>query len=124
MSVPAATVIDWLRSNLGSRALAPLTGSDTRALRAAVQIVEQFSYDNHPSILNAFAACVRRMQPHTRELAYHAIAHPMDWPDREKIWARAGLGWPDIGGPQMICSFEPDGSRIDWAELESKEAEL
>lgn len=33
----AATVLDWLHSNLGGAALAPLTGSDTHALRAAVQ---------------------------------------------------------------------------------------
>ena len=118
---PAKTVLDWLRANLGSRALAPLTGSDTRALRAAVQIIEQWSYDRHGGVLRAFFEVVSRMQSHTRFLAYHAIAHPMDWSDREKIWRAAGL-------PQLMhipkCSFEPGGSNIDWLEKEqSEEAE-
>lgn len=109
---PAETVLGWLASNLGSRALAPLTGSDTRALRAAVQIVEQYSYDRDPSLLHAFAAVVRRMQSHTQELAFHAIAHPMDWSDRARIWRAAGL---EIK-PFRKCSFEPGGKHIDLAE--------
>jgi len=116
---PAATVLDWLHSNLGGRALAPLTGSDVRALRAAVQIIEQFGYDRHPTVLDAFAHVVRRMQSSTRELAYHAIAHPLDWSDRGPIWNVAGLGYFE---PKMKCSFEPGGSHIDHAEEEEKEA--
>lgn len=114
----AGTVLDWLHSNLGGYALAPLTGSDTRALRAAVQIVEQFSYDRHPTVLRAFALCVLRMQPKCRELAYHAIAHPMDWSDRATVWKAAGLAFLN---PQLKCSFEPGGSRIDYMEQERKE---
>lgn len=116
---PACTVIEWLRANLGSRALAPLTGSDTRALRAAVQLIEQYSYDRHANVLHAFAYCVSRMQSTTRELAYHAIAHPMDWSDRQTVWKASGLG--DFS-PKLKCSFEPGGSRIDWSEVEANEA--
>ncbi|HEV2391062.1 MAG TPA: hypothetical protein VG146_01730 [Verrucomicrobiae bacterium] len=119
----AATVLDWLHSNLGGAALAPLTGSDTHALRAAVQIMEQYAYDRHPGLLNAFAEVVGRMQPKTRELAYHAIAHPLDWSDRARVWAEAGLGTPVFFQPRMKCSFEPGGSRIDHLELEQKEGE-
>jgi len=121
---PAETVLDWLHSNLGGRALAPLTGSDTRALRAAVQIIEQFSYDQHPDVLRAFAYVVSRMQPHTRELAYHAIAHPLDWSDREKLWHASGLAGAFLNSlpPKMKCSFEPGGSCIDWREKEEKAA--
>ena len=117
---PACTVLDWLRANMGGRALAPLTGSDTRALRAAVQLIEQYSYDRHPSILDAFALCVMRMQPKTRELAYHAIAHPMDWSDRARLWLAAGFDTR----PVLKCSFEPGGSQIDYAELEAEKGDV
>jgi hypothetical protein len=120
---PAATVLDWLRSNLGSRALAPLTGSDTKALRAAVQIMEAWGYDRSPNYLHAFGLCVARMQPQTRELAYHAIAHPLDWSDRARIWsaiADSKLVLPIK--PVLTCSFEPGGSHVDHA-AEEEEAE-
>lgn len=117
---PACTVLDWLRANLGGRALAPLTGSDTRALRAAVQIIEQYSYDNDPDVLEAFRLIVMRMQRHTRELAYHAIAHPMDWSDRQRLWCKAGL---TPFAPALKCSFEPGGSHVDYTELEAHEHE-
>ena len=113
---PAATVLDWLGTNLGSKALAPLTGSDTRALQAAVQIIEQFSYDRDPSVLMAFAHVVARMQWKNRELAYHAIAHPLDWSDRHRIWIASGLTPLE---PRFKCSFEPGGSVIDHTRTEA-----
>jgi hypothetical protein len=99
---PAQTVMPWLTANLGSRALAPLTGSDTRALRAAVQIIEQYSYDREPLLLKAFSIVVLRMQSSTQELAYHCIAHVMDWSDRSRLWVEAGL--PEFA-PRR-CAFE------------------
>lgn len=112
---PAATVLDWLHSNLGGRALAPLTGSDTKALRAAVQIIEAYGYDRHHSLLDAFHLLVLRMQPKCRELAYHAIAHPLDWSDRSRLWMLSGL--PAF--QPALCSFEPGGSNIDHMEAEA-----
>lgn len=84
-------LLAWLRANLGRAALAPLTGTDGKALAAAVHIVELYAYDSDPSVLVAFRVVVVRMQPSTRHLAYHAIAHVLDWPDRDRIWALAGL---------------------------------
>ena len=115
---PAATVLNWLRSNLGGRALAPLTGTDTKMLRAAVQIMEGWGYDRHPSLIHAFSCVVNRMQLKTQWLAFHAIAHPLDWSDRQKIWDAAEL---DPIGNVPKCSFEPGGSHVDHAELEAKE---
>lgn len=85
------TVLPWLRANLGNRALAPLTGTDAKALAAAVQTVELYCYHPVPSVAQAFGMLVSQMQPHTQELAYHAIAHVMDWGDRYKLWVEAGL---------------------------------
>lgn len=118
---PAATVLDWLHSNLGGRALAPLTGTDTKCLRAAVQIMEAYGYDRAPEHLHAFGLVVRRMQTKCHELAYHAIAHPLDWSDRERLWrAMSDAQLVPPLRPQMKCSFEPGGSHIDHMEKESE----
>lgn len=103
---PAAqTITKWLRQN--GQALGGLTGCDARALRAAVQIVELFAYDGTRDIALAFGACVRRMQPETRHLAFHAIAHVMDWDDRAKMWAAAEL---EPLGQIPACTYGPGGN--------------
>ena len=112
------TLYPWLRSNLGDRCLAPLTGTDARALDAAVQIVELYCFCAHPEVAQAFGAVVSQMQRSTRELAYHAIAHPMDWCHRSELWAEAGLD----PIPVRKCSFEPGGSRIDLRKQAKKRA--
>ncbi len=103
MKVPAVTIIPWLRENLGREALAPLTSQDTTALRAAVSIIDLIAYQNHPRDLQqSFLACVLRMQEHTRHLAYHAIAHVLDWQERQRIWSACGLT-----PPATRCKHEP-----------------
>lgn len=86
-----STLLPWLKANLGKHCLGPLTGTDAKALAAAVQTIELYAYHSEPEILGAFARIVRCMQPSTWELAYHAIAHVMDWTDRSRIWIAAGL---------------------------------
>lgn len=93
---------DWLQFNCGSTGA--LTGTDWRALRAAVAIIELYAYDGSPAVLPAFGAVVMRMQESTREYAYHAIAMVLDWPDRAKLWAQAEL--PPISRPWR-CKAEP-----------------
>jgi hypothetical protein len=117
---PSVTVQAWLRANLGPRCLAPLTSVDARALAAAVQIVELYAYDRAPEVLEAFGQVVARMQPHTQQLAYHAIAHVMDWNDRRTIWDLAGLPLPHL--PLARCAFEPGGPVEGMACADSKEA--
>lgn len=94
--------IKWLQANLGKGCTAPLTSTDSKALVAAVAIVELYAYDRHASLLNAFGAVVNRMQESTRHLAYHAIASVMDWDDRAKVWHAAGLALGDFGR----CKYE------------------
>ncbi len=96
----------WLSANLGPRCLEPLTGTDARALSAAVHIAELYSYHREPGVLEAFGHIVRCMQPSTQELAFHAIAHVMDWSDRLVVWKAAGL--ENIN--TRLCNFEPGGS--------------
>ncbi|HEV2210069.1 MAG TPA: hypothetical protein VG167_14915 [Verrucomicrobiae bacterium] len=88
--------------------------------------MEAYAYDRDPSLLTAFKIVVQRMQRKTQELAYHAIAHPLDWSDRAKVWAGAGLPsfsaaqpWP---GARMKCSFEPGGCLVDYMEIEAEQA--
>jgi hypothetical protein len=97
------TVLPWLKENLGPHALAPLTGTDAKALAAAVQIIELYAYSCNKGLLPAFGAVVATMQESCRGLAYHAIAHCMDWGHRREIWEAAGLRldcW-------ARCKFEP-----------------
>jgi hypothetical protein len=99
------TVFPWLRANLGKHCTAGLTGQDHKALMAAVQTVELYSYcDDGDAVATAFGLLVTQMQPNMRCLAYHAIAHVTDWSFRGQLWIRAGLSWDDVRG---VCANEP-----------------
>jgi hypothetical protein len=91
----------WLKANLGARALAPLTGTDMRALDAAAHVVELWAVTGEDRVLDAFRRVVLEMQPKTRYLAYHAVAHTCEWGTRGVVWALAGLSFDDlIGAPR------------------------
>lgn len=105
------TLLPWLKANLGKHCLAPMTSVDGCALRAAVQIIELYAYESRPQILNAFGTVVLSMQESTRELAYHAIAHVMDWPDRGRVWSLAGLAAIRV----QSCAFEPQARNVGGA---------
>lgn len=92
----------WLVANLGKEALAPLTGTDARALAAAVHIVELYSYDRQPRVAQAFGLVVSRMQEKTRYLAFHSIAKVMEWDTRFELWTLANLPALPDGTPE--CS--------------------
>lgn len=93
----------WLKENLGPRCLAPLTPADSKALSAAVHLVALYASTGEEEVLVAFAIVVRQMQPTTLHLAYHAIAHVMDWHDRARIWNAASCPPCNPGR----CKFEP-----------------
>lgn len=96
----------FLRANLGRQALAPLTGTDYRALAAAIHIVSLYTYGGgNDATLQALRLVVMQMQPSTRHLAYHAIAHGMDWNDRARVWALAQL--PPMPEVAQRCANEP-----------------
>ena len=98
------TLHQWLRDNCGKQCLAPLTGTDSAALDAAVHTAELYAYEPCEQVALAFGFIVLQMQPKCRWLAYHAIAHVMDWSDRERIWQQARLE-PVIHG---TCFHEPE----------------
>lgn len=114
MNKPACTTIrNWLKANLGKRCLAPITGTDDKALNAAVQVAVLWTYcDDRAAVAKAFGVCVNAMQPSTRYLAYHAIAHVSDWSFRAELWNAAELG--DIHAP--LCAFERGGSGRDMSK--------
>lgn len=116
--LPVENVSDWLAANLGYDALAPLTGTDKRALRAAEQIIELYSYHRRECVLEAFALVVSTMQPHTQELAYHAVARGMEWSDRCEIWNKATRIEPSLQAllKPRVCAFEPGGCHKDMRE--------
>jgi hypothetical protein len=106
------TVFPWLKNNLGKNCLAPLTNTDWHALRAAVQCIELYSHTCDGDVLDAFARCVSLMQPHCWHLAYHSIAHVMDWGHRPQLWIEAGLPQPER---LPLCAFEPASRTLNQA---------
>ena len=74
-----------------------------------MQIIELYNQADSGSEIElalAFGSCVRQMQPELRHLAYHAIAHVMDWRNRAEIWAMAGL---EPLGQIPACTYGPSG---------------
>lgn len=100
------TLRPWLKANLGKTCLAGLTSVDSHALDAAVHLVSLYAYNMKPAVLEAFKLTVMQMQPYLRQLAYHAIAHIVNWDDRARYWADAGL--PALEHV-WVCNWEPGG---------------
>lgn len=99
-------IFSWLKANLGKTATAPLTSTDVFALVTSVSLSNLISYRSAPpELFEAYGSIVKQMQPHTRHLAFHAIAMELDWSHREMIWDAAGLG----EFPTSVCSFSPEG---------------
>lgn len=97
--------IQWLGANLGS--IAPLTGTDRRAIMAATEVLELYSYTGDDSLLQAYRHIVEQMQLSTRGFAYHLIAMVLDWEDRAVIWKKSGL---EPLHRIAICKHEPASS--------------
>lgn len=111
---PCVTLPAWLKVNLGKRVLAPLTGTDWRALKAAIQIVElwqQCDMHDEGKVAEAFATVVRCMQESCRYLAFHAIAHVAEWDTRLKFWTAARLDL--TRGCELQCAYAPGGTYVD-----------
>jgi hypothetical protein len=103
----SATVGPWLKANLGSKCLAGCTSVDYRALEASVHLVELMAYAGRSAgLLAAYCAIVSEMTEHNRWLAYHSIAHVLNWEDRAVIWLNAGA--PEIPQCQqgIRCKYE------------------
>jgi hypothetical protein len=93
-------ILKWLQANLGRRCTAPLTSTDCYALVTSVNLCNLISHSSAPpELFAAYGAIVGQMQPHTRGLAYHAIACELDWPHRDMIWKLARL--PDDDKPNI-----------------------
>lgn len=73
----------WLKAN--GHDLAPVTGTDSRALAALEQMWELYAYTRSADILKAIALVLRRMQETTRHLGIELAAKAMDWTDRDAL---------------------------------------
>ncbi len=94
--------------HLGKSCTAPLTSTDVYALVTSVNLSNLISYASaRRELFEAYFSIVSEMQPHTRHLAFHAIACELDWSHREMIWAAAGFE----NRPTSVCEFEPASRR-------------
>lgn len=74
-------------SKLRKGCLAPLTGTDVRALNAFVACLELVCYcDSQEHALGAASMVLHEMQPSTRWIARELIPFVLDWGDRERLW--------------------------------------
>lgn len=73
-------------SGLRMGCLAPLTGTDYRALDAFVACLKLYSYTGERRVLAAASVVLVEMQDSARWIARELIPFVMDWDDREKLW--------------------------------------
>ncbi|AUX43807.1 uncharacterized protein SOCE26_052620 [Sorangium cellulosum] len=79
----------FLTHHHGRGCLAPLTGQDRAAMATFVHAAELYGVGDdagREAAIVAMRAAVGGMQPHTRWLAREAIAHVMEWGDRDGLW--------------------------------------
>lgn len=97
----------FLKGNLGKKCLAPLTGTDYRALMAGALIIEAYSGDRNRDYLDAFRLVVSRMQRKCWPLAFHTIACLTNWEERMTIWMKAGLPTAPLEN-MPVCEMDPE----------------
>lgn len=127
--IPACrTVYTWLRHKPtgenerrvgGREALAALTGQDAAALAVFVHAVKLYAYSDSSGNRHALAAmwhAAQAMQETTRPLAQEAIAHVLDWSDREWLWekmaAAAAAARPALAVVPRITAQDLDNVRL------------
>lgn len=76
--------LQFLKSS--GHSLAPLTGTDSKALQAIAACWTLYAYTHSSDVLYAVRLLLREMQPKTRPLARELIAWAMDWNDRDRLW--------------------------------------
>lgn len=87
--------LTWLRNSKYD--LAPLTGTDTRALLAIARCWKlYFNADRPELVLQAVAALLRCMQPKCWHFAKALIPWAGDWSHEETVWQRLSDADPSI----------------------------
>jgi len=76
----------WLRANKHN--LAPLTGTDVKALLAIAYSWRLYSYTRRDEVIFAVAQLLRTMQPKCWRYAKALIPWAMDWSDELPVWFR------------------------------------
>lgn len=105
------SVMKWLRLNIGRAPLAALTGTDTRALGAAIHIIELYVRSGDDDLLDALRVVVLKMQPKCYHIVYHVPAYFQEWETRDRVWVHAGLPI-DALAPCSVCQGEPGGRAL------------
>lgn len=94
----------WLASN--GHNLAPLTGTDRKALLAIAACWDLFAYTRSLRTLHAIQALLTQMQPTTAPITRDLIARSMDWSDRDRYW-------PQVWGQQELPTAVVAAADVD-----------
>ena len=82
---------EFIRAHLGRNAFAPLTGTDWRAWRAFVHLVELWGVSRDPRALDAMThciACAQTRHDDVMQVFVQTIPAMLDWSDVARIWPR------------------------------------
>jgi len=89
----------------GIGALAPLTGTDCRALDAFVECLKLYAYNSSERALMAARLVLFEMQDSTRWIARELIPFVLDWGDRERLWPLVNCDTPaEAAHREMVLS--------------------
>ncbi len=92
-------------SRLFDGCMAPLTGTDYRALEAFAACLKLSSYCDRPEqAIRAMRIVLGEMQPSVRWIARELIPFAKEWNDRERMWPRLALNW---SGSELLSVSAP-----------------
>lgn len=86
----------WLKAR--GYSLAPLTGTDYKALDAIAQLWHLFVYTRDENLLVAIGYAARHMQQSTLFFARELAAHAGNWEDRD-VW------WPHVERARRLVAL-------------------
>jgi hypothetical protein len=82
---------EFIRAHLGRNAFAPLTGTDWRAWRAFVHLVELWGVSHDPRALEAMRSCIACAQTRhedVMQIFVQTIPAMLDWCDVAILWPK------------------------------------
>jgi hypothetical protein len=101
---------EFVHAHLGRGAFAPLTGTDWRAWRAFVHLVELWGVSRDPNALAAMRSCLACAQGEHEDVMQvfvQTIPAMLDWSDHDRLWPAIA---PDTDVAHRLVPIHGDGA--------------